>query len=319
MTLSNALANEEVSIEGARQLLKAIGFEGQQSNERSALTLMALCELKEGDLWKDARQPLLGITQIIDWIASQCGRQYAPNTRETIRDETVRFFLDAGLVVKNYDDPHRATNSPRTNYRITDASRVLIGSIGSPSFGKELERYRIAQSKVAQYVASRQNAARPVVMLPDDAGYVELSPGGQTHLIQAIIEEFCPRFAPCARVLFVDDAMQAVAVSARNEEEVRALETIEMSDAKPDVVLFDGECLCLIEACQTGGPIDEIRRSLLHDAFQGIGGQLRFVTCFESRRAMAKYLPQLAWGTEAWFADEPDCILALEVLPQKTR
>lgn len=318
MPKNSALDSVFASVDGARALLAALGFAEQQSNERSALTLLALCGLKEGDGWRDATQPLMGITQIIDWIAVECGHQYAPNTRETIRDETVRFFLDAGLVEKNFDDPNRPTNSPRTNYRVTDAAHALVRSVGEPTFPRELERYRIARGKVADYVASRQNAARPVVLLPDGEGYVELSPGGQSGLIQAIIEEFCPRFASGARVLIVDDTTHPFVATPQNDLEKKVIDAFGQSDAKPDVVLIAHCGLFVIEACQSGGPIDDIRLGFLRGALAEVDMPLHFITCFESRRAMAKYLSQLAWGTDAWCADEPNCIVALETMPSES-
>lgn len=48
-------------IEEARDILKMLGLPAEQQNEMSALTLLALCGLKEKDLWKKAkRQTLTG-------------------------------------------------------------------------------------------------------------------------------------------------------------------------------------------------------------------------------------------------------------------
>jgi hypothetical protein len=37
-----------------------------------------------------------------------------PNTRETIRDEAVKYFADAGMLIRNPDNPARPTNSGKT-------------------------------------------------------------------------------------------------------------------------------------------------------------------------------------------------------------
>ena len=39
-------------IEEAKQILEAMGLPKRQQNDRSALTLLALCNLKEKDKWK---------------------------------------------------------------------------------------------------------------------------------------------------------------------------------------------------------------------------------------------------------------------------
>ncbi|WP_078961713.1 BsuBI/PstI family type II restriction endonuclease [Streptomyces hygroscopicus] len=38
---------------------------------------------------------------------------------------------------------------------------------------------------------------------------------------------------------------------------------------------------------------------------------LVFVNCFENREAMRQWLPELAWETEAWVADDPDHLIHL--------
>ena len=55
--------------------------------------------------WADAQAPLCGITPIIEFIATAYGNRYAPNTRETIRDDAVKFFVEEGLLLRNPDDP----------------------------------------------------------------------------------------------------------------------------------------------------------------------------------------------------------------------
>lgn len=61
-----------------------------QLNERSAMTLLALLRLKEGDSWDRATNPMLGTRAIMDWIRDQFGVDYKPNTRETIRNQNKR-------------------------------------------------------------------------------------------------------------------------------------------------------------------------------------------------------------------------------------
>ena len=47
-------------------------------------------------------------------IAPSYGVRYAPNTRETIRDDAVKFFVGEGLVIRNPDDANRPTHSGKT-------------------------------------------------------------------------------------------------------------------------------------------------------------------------------------------------------------
>lgn len=73
------------NIKAALKIISALGFPRQQQNERSALTLLALLDLRPGGNWHAAQSPLMGITPIMDWLRNHYGKDYAPNTRETIR------------------------------------------------------------------------------------------------------------------------------------------------------------------------------------------------------------------------------------------
>jgi len=99
------------TVEEAIDVLNQLQFPRQQRNERSALTLLALLELTPDKDWSEAADPMRGITQLMDLMAEHYGKQYAPNTRETVRRQTVHQFLAAGLLVLNPDEPDRPTNS----------------------------------------------------------------------------------------------------------------------------------------------------------------------------------------------------------------
>ncbi|MCA1995196.1 MAG: TetR family transcriptional regulator, partial [Coleofasciculus sp. S288] len=85
--------------EEAKAILRDLGLPTAQQNERSALTLLALLDLKPDTPWSEASSPLLGITPIMEAIAENYGKAYAPNTRETIRRQTVHQFVEAGILI----------------------------------------------------------------------------------------------------------------------------------------------------------------------------------------------------------------------------
>ena len=77
-------ANVKKRIDEAREILSSLGLPSAQQNERSALTLLALLDLKPESDWDKAASPMMGITPIMDWFAKHYGKRYAPNTRETV-------------------------------------------------------------------------------------------------------------------------------------------------------------------------------------------------------------------------------------------
>ena len=104
-------ATAKRKLKEAMEILSALGFGRKQSNEMAGHVLLALLDLNPATPWSGAGNPLRGITPIIEFIAENYGVKYAPNTRETIRDEAVKYFVEAGMVLRNPDNPSRPTNS----------------------------------------------------------------------------------------------------------------------------------------------------------------------------------------------------------------
>ena len=102
----------------AIQVISDLGLPKEQQNERSALTLLALLNLKPEGKWEDIEMPMLGVTPIMDWCEKYYGKSYAPNSRETFRRFTLHQFVDGGLCLYNPDQPDRPVNSPKACYQI---------------------------------------------------------------------------------------------------------------------------------------------------------------------------------------------------------
>lgn len=117
-------------IEQALEVLRNLGFPRQQQNGRSALTLLALLDLKPETPWAEAANPLRGVTQMMKFFEDVYGKRYAPNSRETVRRQTVHQFMEAGLTVANPDQPSRPTNSGNTVYQVGESALALLRSYG---------------------------------------------------------------------------------------------------------------------------------------------------------------------------------------------
>ncbi len=107
---------EKQRIREAIEVLGHLGFPHAQRNTRSALALLALLDLKPHTPWERAQNPLIGITPIMNWCSENYNRNYAPNTRETFRKQTMHQFMEAALAVPNPDQPDRPINSPKWCY-----------------------------------------------------------------------------------------------------------------------------------------------------------------------------------------------------------
>ncbi len=86
-----------LKIDEALTILQDLGMPRGHQNDRSALTLLALCGLQPSGVWSQLQRPMLGITPIMDFSREHYGREYAPNTRETFRRQTMHQFVEAGI------------------------------------------------------------------------------------------------------------------------------------------------------------------------------------------------------------------------------
>jgi hypothetical protein len=146
-------------------------------------------------------------------------------------------------------------------------------------------------------------------VLPGGAS-ITLSPGGQNLLIKCVIDAFCSRFAPGGRVLYVGDSGDKQACC--DEHALAALGIVLDKHGKmPDVVIHHVEknWLLLVEAVTSHGPVSPKRRDELKKLFAGSKAGLVFVTAFEDRRAMTRYLSEISWETEVWVADSPSHLI----------
>jgi type II restriction enzyme len=295
----------EEKIRDALTILNDLGLPRQQQNERSALTLLSILGLKSADPWEDAADPLMGITPMMDFFEKHYGKKYAPNTRETVRRQTVHQFLQAALIVANPDKPSRPTNSPKAVYQIEPSVLKLLRSFGKRGWRKYLREYLTTVDTLKKLYARERDMQRLPVKLANGEE-IRLSPGGQNVLVKKIIDDFCPLFTPGSMVIYVGDTE---AKWAYFDAKALALLGVKVHEhgKMPDVVVQHTEknWLVLIEAVTSHGPVNPKRRQELKELFSDSTAGLVFVTAFLDRKAMLKYLDDISWETEVWIADSP--------------
>ncbi len=305
MSKKSSEKKAEEKIKEALEILNSLEFPAQQRNERSALTLLSLLGIKPETKWTDASDPLMGITPMMDFFYEHYGKKYAPNTRETVRRQTVHQFLQAALLVANPDKPSRPTNSPKAVYQIDPSALKLIRDFGKPEWGKYLQKYlRTVKTLKSLYARERDMRRLPVKIA--NGHEIKLSPGGQNVLVKRIIDDFCPLFTPGGHVIYVGDTQAKWAYFDSNALTLLGVK-IEEHGKMPDVVVHHVEknWLVLIEAVTSHGPVNPKRRQELRELFAGSSAGLVFVTAFIDRRTMLKYLNDISWETEVWLAESP--------------
>lgn len=286
--------NKNDYIETAQQIIVSLGLPRAQQNERSALCLLALLDLTPKKTWADADNPLMGITPIMDWSRIHYGKDYAPNSRETFRRQTIHQFVDAGIALYNPDKPDRSVNSPKSVYQIEPAVLVLLRSFGTKSWDDNLTAYLAKRKTLAERYAMEREQNRIPVQIASGKNF-SLSPGEHSELMQAIIEDFAQRFAPKSILVYTgdtgtkwgyfDDALLA-----------KLGVKVDSHGKMPDVILYYTEknWLLLVEAVTSHGPVDGKRHIELSQLFAESTAGLVYVTAFPNRAIMGRYLGEIA-------------------------
>ncbi len=296
-------------ISEARAILKALNVPREQENVRSALTLLALLGMTPQKRWSEAEAPLLGITEMMDVFRLNFGKRYAPNSRETVRRFTVHQFVQMGLVLANPDNPRRPVNSPDNRYQAAPALIKLARTFGSSTWKSALAGFLKNAESLQRLQPKERDMTLIPVKLPSGA-HLKLTAGGQNELVKMIVEEFCPRFTPGGIVVYVGDTGDK-----HRHVETGYLERlgVELDEhgKMPDVLVhfIEKNWLVLIEAVTSHGPIGLKRHNELKALFGAARAGLVFVTAFLTRRAMTKYLAEIAWETEVWIAEAPSHLI----------
>jgi len=300
---------EENKIADATQVLEALGMPRAQQNDRSALCLLALLNLTTEKAWANAENPLVGITPMMEFARDHYGKQYAPNTRETFRRQTMHQLVAAGIALYNPDNPARPVNSPKAVYQIDPDTLTLLRSFATAAWNTNLATYlETRPTLAARYAQEREMQKLPVSLATGET--IRLSPGQHSELIKAIIEAFAPRFVPGGVLVYAGDTGDKWGYFDK-ELLAKLGVAVDGHGKMPDVVLYYPErgWLLLVESVTSHGPVDGKRHAELSHLFADSTAGLVYVTAFPSRSVMTRYLCDIAWETEVWCADAPSHLI----------
>ena len=193
-------------ISQAQDILKAMGLPAAQQNELSALTLLALCSIKENDDWKDATKKSMRVTKEIMAFVNENYKSdspYAPNTRETFRRQVLHQFVQAGVASYNPDNPNLPVNSPKAHYALTDEALSVVQAYGTPEWNREVDGFAAAYIVIHKKYSAERDFNRIPLTINGTEYY--LSPGEHNEVQAAVVNEFAPRFAPGSKLLYIGD------------------------------------------------------------------------------------------------------------------
>ncbi|HZK89565.1 MAG TPA: BsuBI/PstI family type II restriction endonuclease [Stellaceae bacterium] len=244
-------------------------------------------------------------------------RWFQDNTREPIRDETLRDGLvQMGAVVTRAGV---ATTSSKGRYALQTAfaslfDPMLEGETLNAAIQSWQERFLSAGALARVRLQQRSATAaqtRVLVTLPNGETR-QMEAGPSSVITKAVVEIFAPRFLRDAAVLWVSESGNKII--QRDDELAQALGLkIEADRLLPDTILVDlgpaEPLVVFVEAVATAGEMTEARRSSFLGLMTSAGfkpTQVAFVTAFTDRNAAAfkRAVSNLAWGSFAWCLSE---------------
>lgn len=284
----------------------------------------------------DEQSELIDVESRKEWVKAMLSNRrkqpinpwYADNSRESVRDETLRIgLIPLQAVVQRKGIP---TTSSKPTYALQkEFSELFSSSLTGIKLEKAIENWQksflskaaISRLKLMKGYESTDSDTVQVVF-PDGA-IRTLEPGPSSMISKAVIEEFAPRFLKKPKVLWLSESGNKVV--AQDESLAKALGLkIDPSRALPDIILIDlGDdssglemLVVFTEVVASDGPINRHRKDVLTSLATEAGfdpENLAFLTAFQDRglQPFKKAISQLAWGSYAWFSTEPDHLIDL--------
>jgi hypothetical protein len=339
-----------LSAKAIRERLQAIFPEGTPNRNnctwdiaaRTVFVMLYVGAVEETDRWlrpdqvtrmTDAQAARAANEDRIAWTRDSlksgkgeiAGRWYAVNTRESIRDDTIRTGLVANGVV--LERQGLATTSPAPRY----ALKKRFAALFDPALkGNKLKKViaawqseNLTAGALARITMVRKGvvtggASHILVKFPNGETR-RMAPGTSSIISKAVIEIFAPRFLEVPGVVFLSESRNKVV--SQDDELAKSIGLrIQAEKNLPDVILADlgprHPLLVFGEVVATDGPVTPARKQALSELAERAGfpaKHVAFVTAYLDRSdaAFRKTVEAIAWGTFVWFASEPEHLVCL--------
>ena len=276
----------------------------------------------------DVQAALRSNAERLDWIKASfkkadgiTGRWYADNTREPIRDETLRNSLQPVGAVVERSELAKNDGSPRWALAADFAELFTCDEKGFESLVESWRERHLTPSARARIALLQEGVVEgrmDGVLVTFPGGRTRtLSAGTSSRIAKAVIEEFAHRFLEQPGVLWVSE-------SSRKDEaadlKLAALVKLPINpnELLPDIILVDlGGTefrFVFVEVVSSDGPITEDRRTRFIEMLSSGGHDPKnaaFVTAFLDRASgtYRKLASLFAWNSFVWFASEPDKLI----------
>lgn len=247
---------------------------------------------------------------------------YADNTRETLRDETFKKWLESGAIRERRDIP-KTSSKGRWALESHFAELFNPSLTGDPlanAIQEWHDRHLSPTARIKVQFARQQEIATHSVRveLPNTNRTRELESGAASSIIKSVVEQWAVSRLVKPYVVTISepgDKIYRGDAGLLQYLRVRIDATALLPDALIADVGVEPVQFWMVEAVNSDGEINETRKSALLEwaARENIpADQCFFLTAFKSRNdsAAKRRLKDLAAGSYVYFADEPGFELA---------
>lgn len=300
---------KDLTISSVKSILNEIGFPQKNITDITAICVLALYDTKpRTNLIKDYTNLAQGarIRDILDFSRTDLGKNYAENTRETVRKHSLKYLVDSGMVIQNADDPNRVTNSGLNNYILSDSFKTLLDAYNYDYAKFEELKGEFVDSVTIERRNSISKLKKKPVTISSSSLKEELvlSPGDHNIIEKFIVEDIFPKISPDFQLVYVGDTKLKNLFINQHICKIIGL-NIDVHTKIPDVIGYDNtsKTILLFEAVASSGPIDDLRKKELLEIFHDWPHNIIFGTTFLSQKLFQSFSTTIASGTTAYIIE----------------
>lgn len=271
----------------------------------------------------EERRKWLKLSQSKDAPRDVPDRWYKPNTREPIRDETLREMVRLNAVLER---PGLPTTSPLPKYSLQAQFAELFNpELKEQALAEAIERWQgeyLSAAALARVALSKRlvtSSSDGVLIHLPNGETRKLAAGPSNELAKAVVENFAKKFMKDPAVILISESAKKLIL--KDDDICQAIGfDVNVSTVLPDLILADlgveKPIIVFVECVATDGPVNDRRKKELIELAQLAGYKehdCAYITVFKDRSdaASRKLVPSIAWGTFIWYASEPDNIIIL--------
>lgn len=282
------------------KILKQLGFDDRFNTEQTAICVISLF----GNYPK-----LLRIHDIIVHAKKKLKKEYAENTRESIRKGSLKRLVNFGLVLYNKDDPARPTNSGLTNYSLTKEFFNILKSKGN-SRKKLINSWKKLDNKMKTEL---KDISHKVSILLPNGKRLLLSPGPHNILQKHIVNDLVLKKIKQPKVVYLGDTRKKM-LYVNNDLIAKLGIILDEHDKLPDVIVWSHKSkkFYVIESVTSVGPVEESRKKEINHVINKKSSKnykITFTTAFLDRKTFRKFSDVIANDTYVWIASEPEGLI----------